>query len=198
MRGLPLRLRGLSAIEAPGSQIGGFHPATYPTNMANWTATQVTLTPNAALAPDGSASALRMTDTAVSAGHRINVSSGIPSASGAGQVWEFSVFAKAEAIPGLQVLISNAVASLDTWASFNLQTGAAGTSGVDASNISITPVPSAPGWYLLSFRFTTTAANTVQPSLYLTKVPGSAGRAPAYLGALESLLVWGANWTRIS
>lgn len=152
---------------------------------ATWTKTNVTVTADATAAPDGTATADKVAETAVTGAHNATQSIAL----GVG-VHTFSVYAKAAERTRVALQIFSAADN--SIAQFDLATGtmlgAAG--GGTATGISATCVPAGNGWFRLTLTHTIGTAGTFTLYVELRDANGAA----TYLGIAGSgLYAWGAQ-----
>jgi hypothetical protein len=142
---------------------------------ASWTKTNVTVTANTQVAPDGTTTAELLTDNSTSGVHRVEVL-----ATSVTGTWVFSVFAKAGTATWLH-LRNNAVGH-GVW--FNLTNGVLGTqtSGYVGT---ITSVGN--GWYRCSM--VSSAAIALSLGISIANADNNA----VYVGSGSTLEIWGAQ-----
>ena len=148
-------------------------------NNASWIKTGVTITPDATVAPDGTATADRLTCTGGAAVFR-SVQETVASA-GVGRV--FSVYVKADTQNFVQLVFNGTAAS---WANFDLASGVIGSGGTDGTP-TITNVGN--GWFRCSISTTVT---TVQGGRIVPVTSATSVRAEANT-LTTSLFIWGAQ-----
>jgi hypothetical protein len=160
---------------------------TYSTNMSSgWTPSQVTLSTNAAIAPDGTLTATRMIENTAADTHQTYQVKAIASS----EPYTFSVYAKAygnRSIILLSLYTDSGVTNVGR--NFDLSNGTIGTNYSTApTNSTITPVGN--GWYRCSISHFVTGATNLYPILRLRNAAGN----DAYSGDTYSgLLIWGAQ-----
>ena len=149
-----------------------------------WGKTELVVTPNAAIAPDGTLTADRLTDTAANNLHRA-----FQTVTGqtAGDKATVSLYAKAESLSKLELPQSISGADMPSSAVFDLT--ARSVSGGDNSRI----VDAGDGWYRCSATYTVNTTGAVTPQILLVK-----GNQSIYAGSGESLLLWGAQFEKAS
>jgi predicted hotdog family 3-hydroxylacyl-ACP dehydratase len=149
-------------------------------NAGSWTKNATTVASNSTTAPDGTLTADTLTATATTAVHNVQQVAG-----GAGVTLVWSVYAKAGTNNFIQLWHG---ISTQTYANFNVSTGAVGTVGTDAT-ASITDAGN--GWYRCSIRFTTSALGTVRVAL-VTSATAAYNESWTAAGT-ESVFIWGAQ-----
>jgi hypothetical protein len=138
------------------------------------------VTINNIVAPDGTSTADTLTATATTAVHNVQQTAG-----GFGSVLTLSVYAKAGTSNFLQLWHG---ISVQTYANFNLSTGAVGTVGTDAT-ASITNAGN--GWYRCTIVFTPFAAGTPRIALVTS---GTAAYNESWTATgTEGVFIWGAQ-----
>ena len=150
---------------------------------ASWTVVGTSITANATLAPDLTATADLMTENSATSNHTVLTSSAIAISSGV--VYTFSIFAKPNGRTLLQ-LRDNATSN--TGATFSLS-GSGSVTNTEAAVTATSITALANGWYRLSIAYTsgTTVAN-VQPRLVST------GTTTNYTGdGVSGAYLWGAQ-----
>lgn len=178
-----------ATISAPSSLAGqnrGSNLFVYSEQIDNgvWGKTELVVTPNAAIAPDGTLTADRLTDTAVNNLHRA-----FQTVTGqtAGDKVTVSFYAKAESLSKLELPLSISGADMSSSAVFDLT--ARSVSGGDNSRI----VDAGDGWYRCSATYTVNTTGAVTAQILLVK-----GNQSIYAGSGESLLLWGAQFEKAS
>jgi hypothetical protein len=161
-------------------------------NLA-WAVNAALITPNAALAPDGTVSMARLAEQSGTSAH---FGSGAIISTVASTTYTFSVFAKAQENRYLQLSLDDNSTS-GGFATFDLVTGAvtgpltARGSGVIGAAV-IQPAGNG-GTYRCSISTTIGAGTTAHPLLALSNI-GNPGITPSYAGnAANGLLIWGAQ-----
>jgi hypothetical protein len=151
---------------------------------AAWTKSNLTVTANAAASPLGDQTADRVVDNTATLAHEILVQS---VAVTAGQVYTWSVFAKAGELAHLRMAAQSSFfgASNSTW--FNLSNGTVGTNQ-GATTAAITPVGN--GWYRCSYTRTCTASGS--SGVYISISNADASSVYAGTGT-DGLFLWGAE-----
>ena len=154
---------------------------------AAWPKADVTVAANATTAPDGTATADKLIASATNANHLLNRTSAFVVATGIPYV--FKMYAKANEY-GFVRLQLQATSFSESWANFNLITGAVGLS------LGVTPTiqPAGNGWYLCSITSTSTGTGNsgVQPFVLDSDRNGS---NPSYLGdGTSGIFIWGADF----
>jgi hypothetical protein len=146
-----------------------------------------TTTANSAVAPDGTTTATRMVETATTAVHYVQKSV----ASTASTTYALSVFAKAQEVRYLQVILDDNTNGC--YATFDLQTGtitgalaARGTGTATAAYIT----PAGNGWYRCTVVGSMPGTTARCPLVFCQS--GNPGYAPSYAGnASNGMLIWG-------
>ena len=150
----------------------------------SWTNINTTETTNAATAPDGTTTADKLVETAVTGEHSIRQDS----TSQAAGTYTFSIFAKAAERTFLQFAATGVLGSFR--ANFNI---GAGTLGSSDSELITSIVPYGNGWYKCIVTRTTTAAGTLR-SQWNIVTSSTAARVESYAGdGTSGLLLWGAQ-----
>jgi hypothetical protein len=157
---------------------------------AAWTKLEVSLTADAAVAPDGTSTADLLSESNLAAVHAINQSLSYVS----GTAYTISAYLKkgsgATAPDWVQVTFGSAAFGASQYANFNLTTGLVGT--VVGGNAAIQSVGS--GWYRVSFTATATSTASAPSGIVFNNNSDSSGRVPSYTGATTSnVLAWGAQ-----
>lgn len=150
-----------------------------------WTTTNVTVTANGAISPDGISGAARVVGNGVSGAHTVSRSITVV----LDQQYTISLFAKAGTNSWLYLDFSGSGGGYST---FNIGTGQLGstvTGGVTAR--SITPVSGAPGWYRISITAIPTVATTTRTLTFSTQNVDS-GSSTSTTG---DAYYWGVNCT---
>lgn len=141
-----------------------------------WTASGTVVTQFVDLDYESDPSATRLTEFANLSQHSIN-SSNISFTSG--QTYTFSIYAKYETAPYIQLLLGSAAFGANAWGNFNLQTGALETKGSAAT----TAIESAGnGWYRISLSAPATATANSPVSVFGANA-GNMTRAASYTGS---------------
>lgn len=174
-----------------------FTPLTSPAafDAAEWTTSNLTVTPNTGTAPDGTATADALADSAVNAVHTLRRTAA--TAFVAGRAYTFGFFARRNTHTHVGVYFDLGAGNA-VWSTFDVSTGGGGTSGrvqnPGTSIGSISKVASeiidvGDGWYLCATTVLFSANATVSPAIALF---GTATGAPAYVGSGTSVWVWNA------
>ena len=150
-----------------------------------WALGNVTLSTNAAAAPDGTTTADELTETATTAQHNISqiqpVTTGLP--------YTFSVFVKNTDVNYVQLMFPSAQFGATAYANFDISTGVTGTVGATAT-ATITAV--AGSYYRISITATSTATGSA--TCYITAITSdTAARFESYLGTGKKFFLWGAQ-----
>jgi len=163
---------------------------------AAWTKSSTSVTANSSVAPDGTATADQLIETATTATHSMS-SSGATMGTGvvSGSAYTYSIFVKKGTLvtaPSWIQIAFTASQFTSGYANFNLDTGAYGvTSNVTTS----TPVNFGSGWWRIAITATATSggpSNAV--NVFFTNNNDALGRLPSYAGAITSdVLIWGAQ-----
>lgn len=183
----------LGGMQANASAYPMYNPST-PRNLLGWSEAfdnvawaveGTSVAANVAAAPNGSLTAERLTETAVTSAHALSQTVTLV----AGR-YKYSVYLKkgsgATAPDWVQLTFGGN--SFD-WANFNLSTGAIGLQS--GSSAAIAPVGD--GWYRCSLDCVPTAGNT-SVQVAFTNNTNASSRRPSYAGATTSdVLVWGAQ-----
>ena len=149
-----------------------------------WANINTTETTNEATAPDGTTTADKLLETAVTGEHNIRQDS----TSQAAGTYTFSIFAKAAERTFLQFAATGVLGSFR--ANFNI---GAGTLGSSDSELITSIVPYGNGWYKCIVTRTTTAAGTLR-SQWNIVTSSTAARVESYAGdGTSGLLLWGAQ-----
>jgi hypothetical protein len=159
------------------------------TNTQTWpTPTGIIVTPNSAIAPDGSSNGTMITSTAVFAGASIATQTIRASDSNA---YTYSIYVKAGTLYSFRhrVAFTGGTTGLGLSVDVNLNTGTIVSGEAGYTSASITPVGN--GWYRLSI---TASNNGTGNTNYITQL---------YPGALQSgvtgtLYIWGAQYEQAS
>jgi hypothetical protein len=154
---------------------------------AAWTKSQLTVTANSAVAPDGTTTAETITEDATTNFHRIF---GPTYASTSGLAYSFSVFAKKGTRNFVQIFVSTGFDPNNAYANFNIDTGSVGTVG-SAATATITSVGN--GWFRCTMTTTATSTSTSAVVNFALITSGTAARAESYLGTNSTIFLWGAQ-----
>ena len=149
------------------------------------------VTSDAAAGPSGATLADRLTETTDAGTHVLNVAGGATHSVTSGETYKAVVYAKGETCESFQVGLTLAGFGNQSWATFNLATGALGSLGTNSA-AEIYPVRD--GWYrcILTAPATASVANA---AMFLAMTPSAtSGRAPSYTGTGRSFLAWGADF----
>jgi hypothetical protein len=151
---------------------------------AAWTNNALTVTANAATAPDGTATADTLDDASSSGEHRVRQSISFTS----GTAYTVSCFVKNASRSYIQLFIETAAFPDNCYANFDVATGVVGTKGAGATSSSITDVGN--GWYrcVMTATADATAASTV--AIKLTD-SASATYDNTYTGSNKQVYAWG-------
>jgi hypothetical protein len=146
---------------------------------ASWTKQNATAVTGVA-APDGSTTAVTVTDDTTSGEHRVYQSF----TASAGSTYTRSIYAKAGTLPWLTMFANGGGAR----ASFNVSTGAKGTIGGTVLASSIDALGSAyPGWYRIQVAISASATEFLTINVGDTE----AHSAGTYVGAGGTMFLWG-------
>ncbi|HEX7776725.1 MAG TPA: hypothetical protein VF449_09375 [Parvibaculum sp.] len=163
----------------------------YPSNAfdsATWTASNATLTADAATSPDGSNDAYKMTDNATSAFHRVvNLSTVNIAAAGA---YTESYFVKYGTHQYVQIIFGTGVFSSSAYANFDLVSGTVTAVGASAS---AAIAARGNGWYRISVTATATGSSSNGGGGLVFIPNGTAARLQTYVGAGEYIYLFGAQ-----
>ena len=162
--------------------------------------TALTITANALNAPDGTTTAEQLTNTATTLLHRLSQPVAAVRVS---TQYAISFFAKNNNAGFIAVsLYDDTSFTRNAAASFNLSTGAVGTTsasgtGYSVDSTSITETPAGSGWYRCT-AVVTVGSTCTTPSITFavqtaSTLGGNYGLGSAYLGAGESIYLWGAQ-----
>lgn len=159
-------------------------------NNAAWTTANVTVTDNAAVAPDGTTTAANVVVGASTAATTLNQTGAVFSASS----YIISVYIKKNVTTRYFQLRYASTGVSSDYANFDLDTGTV-TAGTYAA-ATITSAGS--GWYRISMLSTNVAAFTSGPSL--TFIPASnSARGASYTGnSTDAVYLWGAQLERVT
>lgn len=140
-----------------------------------WTSSGVTTTQFVDLDHDLEPTATRITEFANLSGHSYN-SANISFTSG--QTYTFSIYAKYETAPYIQLLFGSAAFGVNAWGNFDIQAGTVQTKGSAAT----TSIESAGnGWYRLIITATATGTANATVALFCANA-GTMTRAASYTG----------------
>jgi hypothetical protein len=152
-------------------------------NAGTWSSLNVSLAPASAIAPDGTTTALYVTENTASGVHQ--VSPGNISAATVGQIYATSIFVKN--IVGtrwIQLIGANTA----SYVNFNPSTGAVGNNS-GASNIQAQQLVN--GWWRISFYST---ANTTSGNLRMLFAQSATDTSASFPGdGTSTIAVWGAQ-----
>ena len=165
---------------------GAFNNTTYFTKVS------VTVSDNAGTAPDGTSTSSLVTLSAANAAHQVFVATSGASrpTTVSGQTYVISVFAKEGTHSFIQLIFGSVAFGGNAWANFNLNTGAAGTVGADAT-ASIVNIGG--GWYRCIVVATATAAAPYSwETSFVENGTSTRNQAWAALGT-ETVSIWGAQ-----
>ena len=152
----------------------------HPQSIDQWSATGATVSQNVANDPiRGEAVADRIIETANTSQHSFN-STNINFT--AGTAYTFSIYAKYETAPFIQLLFGSAAFGANAYANFNIQTGVAGTVGSSSTAV-ITSVGS--GWYRISITSTATTTAAAPVAVFCANA-STMTRAFSYLGSTSN------------
>lgn len=149
-------------------------------NFDLWTNLAFTVTTNAANDPVfNTLTAERITETATLNQHNLTPTS-INFISG--KTYTFSVYAKYETAPYIQLLLGSAAFGGNAWGNFNIQTGTLGTIGSASTG---TVVDAGNGWYRCSLT-TTATATAASPTVIFGANSATMTRALSYTGSVSN------------
>lgn len=156
-------------------------------NSTFWPRADVDVTANATAAPDGTTTADKLIASATTANHLLNRTNFITVTNGLS--YTHSIYAKASEYAFIRVQFQ-ASGFLETWANFNLTTGAVGlTNGSVATSIRAV----GNGWYRCSVSATATANGNSGMQLFVLD-SDRGGSSPSYLGnGTSGIFIWGAQ-----
>lgn len=161
---------------------------------APWSSSNVTVTPNSVAAPDGTTTAETLSENTANSNHHI----GQVSTLNTNTTYTVSVFVKANTLNYAGITLRGANANYAA-AEFNLSTGAISRTsalgtGYSVTSTSITSAGS--GWYRCS-AVVVAGASVAAPRFYVFLSDGSAvfdaDGMPSYIGASNSVYLWGAQ-----
>jgi hypothetical protein len=154
---------------------------------AVWPKDAVSVTPDVVAAPDGSLTADKLVASATNANHLLNRTAAFKTVSGV--LYTYTMFAKAAEYSWIRLQIQ-ASAFPETWANFNVATGAV---GLTTGNVQTIITAEANGWYRCSITARANASGNsgVQPFV-LDSNRGTAN--PSYTGdGYSGVYIWGAQ-----
>jgi len=163
---------------------------------ASWGKTASTITPNATVAPNGTTTADKLVEnTAATTGHWISPNTPFVPSPALGQIYVFSVYAKAGERTFIQLIVTQqAPGSGNYIAGFDLTNG---TAGAPSATVTSTITDVGNGWYRCSMAYPVSTATTggyqIRLSLNSTSAPSS------YTGdGTSGLFVWGAQFEQVT
>jgi len=151
-------------------------------NLTPWGVVAVTVTADAAMAPNSTMTAERISDGTTYNQHWLGQTLG----STAGADHTCSIYAKAETLSWFQIQVGTNV-----YANFNIATGVVGLTGSLVTATSIVDVGN--GWYRCSLTAPLTEQATMYPMLLDDNVAPVGPNYTNYQGSNRSLLFWGAQ-----
>lgn len=195
-RMLDLSGNGHHATQATASKrpIYGIHPfggrrnlLTYSEAFDNaaWPKADVTVTANAAVAPDGASTADRLVESATTANHLLNRGGVV--AGDSVTSYTLSYYAKADTREWTRLQVQDPATG---WVNVNLTTGAVGLAGGGLASVTVADVGD--GWWRISG--TAVGVNAMGAQIFV--IDGDRGGAsPSYLGdGTSGILIWGAQF----
>jgi hypothetical protein len=153
---------------------------------ASWTVSNVTVTPDAGVSPDGTSNAESLVEAATSSQHLIAQSITYADAT----TYTASVYAKAGTTSRLQLTFGTGAFSGGGYANYNLDTGAVVATGGTVTSSGIESVGN--GWYRCKITVLSTAAAAANFQIGLINADADT-RLPTYLGTSRTLLLYGAQ-----
>ena len=157
---------------------------------ADWSKSNATITPNAAVAPDGSATADKLIETSASTSHYLDGSVS-PATFNQSDKWTYRLFAKSAGDERTIIIRANALGA-QTWVEFDLSSETKTSGGGSILSSSIVPVSS--GWYLLSVEFDNTAKTQIGVLAALNNGTSHTNGLPSYTGdGTSGIYIWGAH-----
>ncbi len=154
---------------------------------AAWSKTLVTVTPNDAIAPDGTKSADKLIESSSSGAHTIGSSS---TSITSGNNYTLVVFAKAAENSFIQIVPSSTVFGATSHANFDLVNGLLGTVNTGEATIK----NCGNGWYKCSYSLTASASSSTGPLNIGLITSATANRTESYVGDGSSgVYIWGAQ-----
>jgi len=151
-------------------------------DASNWTKTDVTITANAVVAPNGTTTADALLETATTATHRTSQS--VSAITGA--TYRIGCFVRP--LGRDWGLIQISTGATDAYAFFNITTGVVGTTGTGAINPTISR-DATTGWCYISLSVVATASSV----LYVVE-PRATDGGTTYLGDItKGIYLWGAH-----
>jgi hypothetical protein len=167
---------------------------TYSEQFSNaaWTKSRTSITANIVVAPDGAITGDKLVEDTATGSHTVRNATSITIVSGT--TLTASVFAKAAEGAFVIVGIGDGSGTNISRTTFNLSTGAIGSSTTAAANVSvpipvITPVGN--GWYRCAVTATVTIALTAQQWIY--KGSNATGAASYTGDGISGIYIWGAQ-----
>lgn len=180
------RLDGVGAYV--GGQVTNRELRSQELDNAAWSRDNSILVTDAAVAPDGSATAEKLVAQTTSATHSVYKGS---NSYAAGQIYVEDVYAKAGEHGWFQLTATDSLGT-DKWANFHLS--GAGAVGNKGSGCSAFIIRLANGWYWCGIVFTAPSAASGGKSIVLTNNADAATRGPSYAGDGSSgVFLWGAG-----
>ena len=162
---------------------------------AAWTQSGVTLTANAAVAPDGTTTAEQIAGTVANSLHRIFFTSGVTIISGTQLT--YSCYLKANTLTRAVLAVGD---NLDFrfYAAVNLSTGQITQTGVQSAAAGASYISSAienvgSGWYRVTVTGTVANGQTIVYATVALSNSDTPGGAPTYAGTTDSIYAWGAQ-----
>lgn len=156
---------------------------TYSEDLSNaaWLKSNVTVTANAVVAPDGTTTADKLVDSATNSVHSITQAISVTS----GTAYTVTFYAKAAERSFLIIQLFGG----STFAYFNLSTGVVGTTSGSPTATSVTPAGN--GWYRCSITATAGTTGSVNCIVYVAATDGNA----TYAGdGTSGIYLWGGQY----
>lgn len=155
----------------------------------SWTASNTTVTSDAAVAPDGTTTADQVSDgVATGVFHSVD-SANLTTVNAT--VYTASIYAKANSGQFLQIAGFNGSFGANAWGNFDLVAGVVGTMGSAVTASSITSLGN--GWYRCSITVPATASTGSGGVFFPIITAANSTRAPTFNGANRTFFVWGAQ-----
>jgi hypothetical protein len=160
------------------------------TNAA-WVASNVTVTDNTAVAPDGTTTMATISDGVATGNHILQQLVSVTS----GLAYTMGVFVKAGTAQWIQLVFSTNGFSGAKYRNFDLVNG---VQGAGTASATITEVGSAwPGVYYITYTDTATATVAAGFDIFMIAADGT-GRAPSTTGANRTAFIWQADLQQAS
>jgi hypothetical protein len=165
-------------------------------DYAGWTKVASTITPNAAVGPNGTTTADKLVEnTAVTTGHYITPNPAFVPSPTLGQIYVFSVYAKAGERTFIQLIVTQQAPGNGNYiAGFDLTNG---TAGAPSATVTSTITDVGDGWYRCSMAYPVSNAISggyqIRLSLNSTSAPSS------YTGdGTSGAFIWGAQFEQVT